>query len=353
MAEELTQALRHRAERGTARGAMAVWARAQQLATTPGDPNPIWRSGPAVALATAALVLLVGIGVPWLTRTLTPDESPAVPNPVPPAVTEPATGLVPTTVPAGPFPEGERVDLLVLSDSGMDELADRYAALASEALDREVRVLGDSSNSAVDALRRIKGSFANWVAEAEIIVFYGRPAGLEYDLPEPNVVECIDNDAMDPEYSGDWTPGTKWEPTPLPPPDDGWPAYRDVLDQIYDEIWRLRDGQPTILRAHDFYNPFLGDWRELGIEAECTAYWELQTQTVKEAAEANGAVFVSLVDIFNGPNHDRDPADLGLLEDAVFPGEEDTDVAAEAIAAIGFELSEPPPPDPTPSAPQS
>ena len=306
---------------------MTVWAQAQGLATTQSRLSPIWRSGPAVALATAAAILIIGFGVPWLTRTLAPDLSPMAPNPQIPTVTEPATGQVPGVV-AETFPEGESIDLLVLSDSGLNVMAARYAGLASEALDREVKVEASISLSAVEVLDLIRGPLATEVAEAEIIVFYGRPEGLEDDLPAPNLIECFAaTHALDEDYSGDWTPGTKWKPTPLLPPDE-WPAYRDVLDQIYDEIWALRGDQPTILRAHDYFNPTVIEWRTLGIEDECTAYWQLQTQTVREAAEA----------------------DLEWLDgDGMFIDAQDTDVAAEAIANLGFELSEPPSPDLSPA----
>ena len=79
---------------------------------------------------------------------------------------EPASGLVATTVPPGPFPEGEPVDILVLSDSGLNRIADRYAELASEAIDREVRIQAPTSRSAVEILDLIRGAFANLVAEA-------------------------------------------------------------------------------------------------------------------------------------------------------------------------------------------
>lgn len=39
-----------------------------------------------------------------------------------------------------PFPAGEPVDLLVMSDSSGVGVAERYAPLAAQALDREIRV---------------------------------------------------------------------------------------------------------------------------------------------------------------------------------------------------------------------
>lgn len=205
----------------------------------------------------------------------------------------------------GPFPPGEPVDLVYLSDSGGVGVADKYGELAAEALDREVRVHDWAIGGASITLLRdmVQSSLAVEVAEAEIIVLYGQPAGLEGDLPLPNILTCFD--ALEASTST-----LEWEPPVVPSVED-WQSYRDVLDQIYDEIWRLRAGQPTILRAHDVWNPYISPWREVGIEPECTANWEVESQVIREAAEVNGAVFVSAFDVFNGPEHDEDPREKG------------------------------------------
>lgn len=249
---------------------------------------------------------------------------------------------------SGPFPLGEPVDLLVLTDSSGWGIAERYAPLAAEALDREIRIHdwargGEPITSILDW---VQTSLADKVADAEIIVVYGYPGGLEYDLPEPNILTCfeaVDAVVWPDEYTGDWTPGSKWEPTPAVPTVDDWQPYRDVLDQVYDEIWKLREGQPTIIRTYDVYNGFFAPWRELGIETECTANLEIQAQVEREAAEANGAYFVSLFDVFNGPNHDEDPIEKGwMADDGMHAGGEGLDIVAETLASVGFEVSEPP-----------
>ena len=66
-------------------------------------------------------------------------------------------------------------------------------------------------------------------------------------------------------------------------------------------------------------------------------------QVIREAAEANGAVFVSLFDVFNGPEHDEDPREKGWIsDDGVHAGDEGLSVVADALAAVGFDVSEPP-----------
>jgi len=225
-------------------------------------------------------------------------------------------------------------------------VAPRYALSAAEALDREVRIQDQYIDGLITILERLQSGLADEVAEAEMIVLYEHPGGLEYDLPLPNIQTCfVAAEAAEgsDDYRGDWIPGQVWEEIPLIPTVEDWKPLRDILDQIYAEIWKLRDVQPTILRAYDIYNGFVAPWREIGVEEECTANWEVQTQVVREAAEANGAGFVSLFDIFNGPNHDEDPREKGwMAEDGFHAGEAGLDVVAEALTALGFELSEPP-----------
>lgn len=275
----------------------------------------------------------------------------------PAAIASSTTTVVPatsTTVPDGvghdgvPFPAGESVDLVVLTDSSGFGLADRYAKLAAEALGREIRVHDEAVGGTpiTDILEWVQTSLADKVAEAEIIVVYGFPGPLESEMPEPYVENCFEaSDAVlvPDEYSGEWVPGMVWEPTPKVAAVEEWWPYRDVLNQVYAEIWKLREGQPTIIRTYDTPLGFLGPWKQLGIESECMANWEILSQVIREAAEASGAGFVSTIDVFNGPDHDEDPVEKGWMkDDLMHANDEGRDIIAELLAAYGFEISQPP-----------
>lgn len=256
-----------------------------------------------------------------------------------------------TTAPADgngvPFPIGEPVDLLVLTDSSGWGLAERYAALAEEALGREVRVHDSSVGGTpiTDILTWVQAHLADAVAEAEIIVVYGFPGDLEFAGADflANCFEASDAVLVSEEYTGEWVPGTPWEPIPAVATLDDWQPYRDALDAVYERIWELRDGEPTIVLTYDVPLGFLAPWGELGIEAECSANWDVQAQVIREAAEANGAGFVSVLDVFNGPNHDEDPVERGwMMDDLMHANEVGRDIIADALAAYGFEPSRPP-----------
>ncbi len=99
MAEELTRELVRRAERGSPRGAAVVLAEAQRRVATDGERRPLLRSGPAYAVAAAAVTLIVVGGVLQATRLLVTDTSPiaAIPATAPLSSTTAATTAAPTT----------------------------------------------------------------------------------------------------------------------------------------------------------------------------------------------------------------------------------------------------------------
>ncbi len=94
------------------------------------------------------------------------------------------------------------------------------------------------------------------LAGAEVVV-YGNPEG---SGETSDIGTCV---------STDTTP----RPAPVRSSAADWQPYGDVLAQVYDIVFDLRDGKPTIVRAMDMYNPVIDDWRAAGIEAECTAEW--------------------------------------------------------------------------------
>lgn len=233
---------------------------------------------------------------------------------------------------AGPFPAGEPVDLVYFSDSGGWGVADRYAELASEALNREVRVHDHAIGglSAVRVLDMVENSLAEQIAEAEIIVVYGNPEGSGVEFDQPDIGTCVST-------------STATREPPAVATREQWQPYRDVLDEVYDHIWKLREATPTILRAVDLYSPVLGPWKEAGIEAECIASWEMWSNVMREAARVNGAVFVSVFDTFNGANHDEDPRENGWIGgDGQHTTDDGAATIAKALAAVGFEISQPP-----------
>jgi hypothetical protein len=228
-------------------------------------------------------------------------------------------------------------DLVYIADSGGWGVADIYAEMASQTLGREIRVhdYAIGALSAVDVLDMLRGENTFWVqaasdvAEAEIIVVYGNWVDSGMEVPPPDTCVSTSTTEREPPVS---TTGADWQP------------YRAVLDDVYDQIWALREGQPTVLKAVDLYTPVLAPWRQAGIERECTASWEVWSQTIREAAADNGATMVSVYDLFNGTSHDEDPRKKGWIgPDGEHTTSEGAQVIADALHATGYEPAEGPP----------
>lgn len=257
---------------------------------------------------------------------------------VAPASTAPATAETPDPT-VEQAAEGEPVDFVLLADSGGGGVAELYAAKAAEALDREIRIHDFSRGGATadDILSGVQHSWSDQVADAEIIMIYMHPGGYE----PPEFVPCLEAVNWDSPVPPSTFPPTLDLPEPTTVED--WQGYRDSLDQIYDEIWELRAGQPTIVRAYGVFLPWLGQWQHLGIDSACVAGEEAVDQARQEAAEAHGAVFVSAMDVFAGPEHDEDPVAKGLVqEDGMHLNEAGVAMLVDALAEAGFEPSEPP-----------
>lgn len=287
-------------------------------------------------VAPAALVLLLAAcGGNAVTSAPTPTVSSA-PTAAGSTTVEPSgSGGEP---PAGDEP----VDLVVLAASGGAGVSERYAPLLAAALGREVRTHSKIGARPTELLSGTEGFYADIVAGAEVILFYFPPAGYE----PPDFLTCFDAlDAVtDPDYpGGPLAPGQTFYPAPAATSAEDWQAWRDALVREYAAIWALREGQPTIIRGYGGWNPWIPGWRRAGVEAQCTAGEAALDQVMREAAEASGAVYVSMLDVFTSPAHDQDPGEQGwIAEDGMHLSDPGKDVLVEALAAAGFEESEPP-----------
>ena len=240
-----------------------------------------------------------------------------------------ATPAPTVTAEASPASDVEPLDLVMLANSGGDGVAEPYAALAAEALGREVRAHDHFGAGPNELLSGIQGSWAADVADAEIVTIIVSPVGV---TPAKHLA-CISA-----AFGGHIQTG---EPPVMTSVED-WQDLRDALDRIYDEIWRLRAGQPTTIRVLGSFNPWFAQLQQAGIASACMADEEVRDQVERDAAEAAGAVFVSWLDLFNGPAHDVDPVEQGWLADGVHPNDTGRALMVEALAATGWEASGPP-----------
>jgi hypothetical protein len=224
----------------------------------------------------------------------------------------------------GEFPT-DAWDLVWFSDSSGFGVADLWAERIAAEQGVEVRVADHASTSlsAGSVLEQLdRQDIQAEVGEAEIILVYGNPT-------RSGMVHTSDTCV-----SADPTPR---EPPSLQTEADREP-YRENLREIYERILALRDGQPTIIRAMDLYIPALAPWRQAGIEPECLHNFEVFSAAVPRVADEYGVPTASMLDAFNGPDHDQDPVERGFISgDGIHTSDAGRAAMVDVLDALGYE----------------
>ena len=160
-------------------------------------------------------------------------------------------------------------DLVWISDSLGAGVAQAWADRIEEAVGVEVRkhdhTTGNLSLAQAREWLTDVAAVREEVADAEIVVVYGNPLGSGIPL---DTATCPQTSTL-PRDPPEW-----YSPADFAP-------YGDVLRDIYDVIFELRYGRPTVIRAFDEFNGMLADWREAGIADECTATWEASSGAIR------------------------------------------------------------------------
>jgi hypothetical protein len=230
-------------------------------------------------------------------------------------------------------------DLVVIGNwwaSGPGELtgghsaAELYAAHIHNDLGVTVNVQDRTAASvtatrALDALRNpeddsslnLRG-WPDFVREAEVVVFAAGPEDLTSD--DPWIWQCADL----PVDAVDCSPETL-------------ETFAADLGAIYEEILRLREGSPTIIRTFEHFAQNPDDWREAGVDDECTRCYEKINAVIRQTAKEHGIPVAPLHDVFNGPNHDQDPREAGYMVHTWKLSEAGRQAIADQLRELGYE----------------
>ncbi len=261
--------------------------------------------GPAILLAILTLVAS-GCG------SSDADAEPSAEDTTPPAA---AATEAPADVEALPFPEtgwpepDESLDVLFIAhinDLG-EAIPEMFAEHITKELGNDVAIHYPSGmHTGVSLILGHMGGgrfpdITNMVQKAEIIVLQTWPS---FHSEGDDTPLGLDRSRCSSGVGGEAPTGSGAE---------YWQPYRDALDSIYEEIWRLREDSPTLIIALDLHDAYLHDQREAGIDAPCRAWHEAWSDVTGDAAAANGGVMVSVYDVLNGSAHDVDPAEMGYL----------------------------------------
>jgi len=121
--------------------------------------------------------------------------------------------------------------------------------------------------------------------------------------------------------------------------DAAFAAYQADMEAVLSEILALRKGQPTLIRAQNFYCPIYSDWKRMGIYEECQAVFTRVNQSLEQAAAKYGVPTADIYSAFNGPAHDEDPNDKGLIGwDGLHASTLGYQVMADIFRRLGYEF---------------
>jgi len=232
------------------------------------------------------------------------------------------------SLPVGP---GAEWDLVIIGDSSMWELGEAFA----DQIERDTGVtvtVHDFANNAASAgevlsvLRTGKSTnsrnegLPDAIKTAEILVMN---LNLEESIDPQNPVNLDGCFLM-------MTPGN------CSP--EAFEKYSSDLEEIWKEIFKLRKGNPIVLRATDLYTPLVSQWKQNGVFAECIECWEELSLADQKAAEVYGIPFLHRLDAFNGPAHDEDPVEKGYIsEDGEHPSLSGAQFTAGLLSQMGYD----------------
>jgi hypothetical protein len=228
-------------------------------------------------------------------------------------------------------------DLVWISDSTGWGVADIYADYIEEDTGKTVIVHdlwvgGLAAGEILDALngnppmehRELKEALT-LIPEAEVIVVFGNP---EMSKIEDNPWDwfCLD--------------GASFYVTSCAP--DTYDLYVQHLGEIYGKILELRDGQPTILRTYDAYNPIIPQRVGQTGYQDCIDCWGNFNAAIHQAAAANNIPIALVADAWNGPDFLQNPKEMGYTRvDGIHPNEVGGEVIAQLLRELGYEPVEP------------
>jgi hypothetical protein len=226
--------------------------------------------------------------------------------------------------------------LVVIGDSSMWELGEAFAAQIEKDVGVAV-VLEDfalptlSAGEVLEALQTGRSSRARLeklptaLKEAEVVVMFVNPIDSINPEKPLNLDGCFDYRAPE-----------SCEP-------DTFYKWTGDLKMIWAEIFKLRKGKETILRATDLYNPLVSGWKKNGVFEACTECWVNMSNASRLAAEAYNIPLLSRLDAFGGMNHDEDPRQKGFIrDDGEHPSELGAQFIAELLSQMGYEPVSPP-----------
>jgi hypothetical protein len=254
-----------------------------------------------------------------------------------------------------PFPDLTEWDLLIISDSSNWGVGEYYAKLIEADMNVKVNLhdcwVGDMSiGLALKGLQNdislkpylgTKNCQSPWsdhawsdlIKEAEVMILagsteYSKSPDGSWDVPEV-FFSCLNG-----EYVGKKNqPGfdeykANMRKSCVP---ETFATYKAHLGDFLDEIDKIREGRPLILRMTNYYIPYHSSWSQHGVDEVCTPCIKNLLDVIQQVADEHGVPVANTLVGFNGENLLTDPVALGYIG---YDGEHLSDVGAQYVASI-------------------
>jgi hypothetical protein len=255
-----------------------------------------------------------------------------------------------------PYRDLKEWDLLLISDSSNWGVGQYYAKLIEADIGVKVNlhdcwVGGMPIGSALQALQSGKSLYpalvtsncqSPWsddawtkqIKEAEVMVLFGNPwdsvpPNGAWDIPENPLVTCNEggyygNISMPLDEANQKRILNSCAP-------ETFATYKAHLGAFLDEIDKIREGRPLILRITDYYLSFHSVWNENGVDEICTTCISNSLEAVQQVAKEHGVPLANTLVALNGEDYLSDPREAGYIG---YDGAHLSEAGAQFVATL-------------------
>jgi lysophospholipase L1-like esterase len=116
-------------------------------------------------------------------------------------------------------------------------------------------------------------------------------------------------------------------------------TYKADLGAVIDEIVKIREGRPLILRMTDFYIAWHPSWLENGLDEVCTTCIGYSSEAVRQVAEQHGVPVASTMVGLNGKDYMSEFPAGYLKADGSHPSDAGAQFIATLLQQTGYEYA--------------
>lgn len=114
--------------------------------------------------------------------------------------------------------------------------------------------------------------------------------------------------------------------------------FRETYNSMLSEVVSITSPTDTIIRIMDFYFPWVGRYKEMGVYSSVKQYWMKFNECIIQAGSQYSIPVAHVFEAFNGPLGDDDPADKDYLSlDGKHPNVKGMKLIAEEFRKLGYQ----------------